>query len=78
MLSRYHLVEPIHPLKERVPRFYSWVSTYYTHSDLARRTHDPTLLDTTPMWYPTPPCDARRDLHRCARGRLVARLDPGL
>ena len=37
-LSKYHpLVEPTYPMEERVPRFYSWVSTYYTHSDLARR-----------------------------------------
>ncbi|KAI0279626.1 hypothetical protein BGY98DRAFT_933086 [Russula aff. rugulosa BPL654] len=40
--------------KLRVPRFYSWVpvSTYhitYTHSNLARRIHDPMLLDTAPV-----------------------------
>jgi hypothetical protein len=43
-------------MEQRVPRFYSWVSTYYTHSDLARRTRDPALLDTAPLPYPAPPC----------------------
>ena len=59
-LSKYHpLVEPTYPMEERVPRFYSWVSTYYTHSDLARRTRDPALLDTAPLPYPAPACCAR-------------------
>jgi len=43
-------------VEERVPRFYSWMSAYYTHSNLARRTHDPSLLDTAPLPYPAPPC----------------------
>lgn len=43
-------------MEQRVPRFYSWVSTYYTHSDLARKTRDPLLLDTTPPPYPAHPC----------------------
>jgi hypothetical protein len=32
------------------------VSTYSTHSNLARRTRDPTLLDTAPPLYPAPQC----------------------
>ncbi len=32
------------------------MSAYYTHSNLARRTHDPSLLDTAPLPYPAPPC----------------------
>ena len=36
-------------------RFYSWVSTYYTHSDLAQTTRDPALLDTAPLPYPALP-----------------------
>jgi len=43
-------------MEERVPRFHSWVSTYYTHSNLARRTRDPKLLDTSPLLYPAPQC----------------------
>jgi len=43
-------------MEERVPRFYSWVSTYYTHSNFARRTRNPALLDTTPIPYPVPLC----------------------
>jgi len=56
-LSKYHpLVDPTYPMKQRIPRFHSWVSTYYTHSDLARKTRDPALLDTAPIPYPAPPC----------------------
>ena len=43
-------------MEERVPRFHSWVSTYYTHSNFARRTRNPALLDTTPIPHPAPPC----------------------
>ena len=42
-------------MEERVSPFYSWVSTYYTHSDPARMTCDPALLDTAPLPYPAPP-----------------------
>jgi hypothetical protein len=56
-------------MEQRVPRFHSWVSTYYIHSDLARKTHDPALLDTTPLEYPAPPC---------ARLATLDAIDPAL
>jgi hypothetical protein len=56
-MNKYHpLRDPTYPAKQRLPRFHSWVSTYYTHSDLARKTRDPTLLDIIPIPYPAPPC----------------------
>ena len=56
-LSKYHpLLDPTYSMEERVPCFHSWVSTYYTHSNFARRTRKPALLDTTPIPYPVPPC----------------------
>jgi hypothetical protein len=39
-------------MEERVARFHSWVSTYYTHSNFARRARNPALLDTMPIPYP--------------------------
>jgi len=77
-LSKYHpLVEPTYPLEERVPRFYSWVSTYYTHSDQARRMRDPTLLDTTPLPYPAPPCARPATLDAISPAALEAVSWPG-
>jgi len=54
--SKYHpLVELTYLLEEHVPRFYSWVLTCHTHSDLACQTRDPNSLDTTPLPYPALP-----------------------
>jgi hypothetical protein len=56
-VSKYHpLVEVTYPPEVHVPCFYSWVSTYNTHSDLSRQMHDQTLLDSTPVPYRAPPC----------------------
>ncbi|KAN0126498.1 Alpha/Beta hydrolase fold [Russula decolorans] len=77
-LSKYHpLVEPRYPMEERVPRFYSWVSTYYTHSNLARRTRDPKLLDTSPLRYPAPQCARPATLDVIAPASLEAVSWPG-
>ena len=77
-LSKYHpLVEPTYPMEERIPRFYSWVSTYYTHSDLARRTRDPALLDTAPLLYPAPQCTRPATLDAIAPASLGAVSWPG-
>jgi hypothetical protein len=77
-LSKYHpLVEPTYPMEERVPRFYSWVSTYYTHSDLARRTRDPALLDIAPLPYPAPACARPATLDAVAPAALEAVSWPG-
>jgi len=77
-LSKYHpLVEQTYPLEERVPRFYSWVSTYYTHSNPARRTRDPTLLDTTPLPHPAPPCARPATLDAINPAALEAVSWPG-
>jgi hypothetical protein len=64
-------------MEERVPRFYSWVSTYYTHSNLARRTRDPTLLDTSPLLYPAPQCARPATLDAIAPASLEAVSWPG-
>lgn len=64
-------------MEERVPRFYSWVSTYYTHPDLARRTRDPTLLDTSPLLYPAPPCARPATLDAISPTSLEAVSWPG-
>lgn len=77
-LSKYHpLVEPAYPMEERVPRFYSWVSTYYTHSDLARKTRDPALLDTAPLLYPAPQCVRPATLDAISPESLEAVSWPG-
>src|SRR6266404_782867 len=77
-LSKYHpLVDETYPMGQRVPRFYSWVSTYYTHSDLARKTHNPALLDTTPLPYPAPPCVRHATLDAIAPATLEAVSWPG-
>ena len=60
-----------------MPRFYSWVSTYYTHSELARRTHNPAQLDTTPLPYPAPPCVRPATLDAIAHDALGAVSWPG-
>ncbi len=64
-------------MQERVPRFYSWVSTYYTHSNLARRTRDPALLDTAPLPYPAPQCTRPATLDAIAPASLGAVSWPG-
>jgi hypothetical protein len=64
-------------MEERVPRFYSWVSTYYTHSDLARRKRDPTLLDTSPLLYPAPQCARPATLDAICPASLEAVSWPG-
>ncbi|KAI0265827.1 hypothetical protein BC834DRAFT_154529 [Gloeopeniophorella convolvens] len=77
-LSKYHpLVDPTHPMAERVARFHSWVSTYYTHSDRARKTHSPALLDTTPLPHPAPPCARRATLDAMSSADLEAVSWPG-
>ena len=64
-------------MEERVPRFYSWVSTYYTHSELARKTRDPALLDTAPLPYPAPPSSRPATLDAISRAALEAVSWPG-
>ena len=77
-LSKYHpLVDPTYPMEQRVPRFYSWVSTYYTHSELARRSHNPALLDTAPLPYPAPPCARPATLDAIPHDALAAVSWPG-
>ena len=71
------MVDPTYPMEQRVPRFYSWVSAYYTHSDLARRTRDPALLDTTPLPYPAPPCARAATLDAIAPVSLEGVSWPG-
>ncbi|KAH9972937.1 Alpha/Beta hydrolase protein [Lactifluus volemus] len=76
--SEYNpLVDSTYPMEQRVPRFYSWVSAYYTHSELARKTHDPALLDTTPPPYPPPPCAHPATLDVMAPASLEALSWPG-
>jgi hypothetical protein len=69
-LSKYHP-------EERVPHFCSWVSTYHTHSNLARRTRNPTLLDTAPLLYPAPQCARSATLDVIAPASLEALSWPG-
>lgn len=77
-LSKYHpLVDSTYPMEQRVPRFYSWVSTYYTHSELARKTHNPAQLDTTPLSYPSPPCVRPATLDVITPDALAAVSWPG-
>jgi hypothetical protein len=64
-------------MEERVARFHSWVSTYYTHSNFARGTRDPALLDTTPIPYPAPPCDRPATLDVIEPASLEAVSWPG-
>jgi hypothetical protein len=54
-------------MEERIPRFHSWVSSYYTHSDRARRARNPALLDTSPIPYHVP---------TCARPATLDMIDP--
>ncbi|KAI0065818.1 alpha/beta-hydrolase [Artomyces pyxidatus] len=55
-IDSYHpLLDTTYPPESRVPRFFSWVSAYYTHSAAALASHDPALLDTTPLPFPAPP-----------------------
>ncbi|VDB85343.1 unnamed protein product [Peniophora sp. CBMAI 1063] len=59
--TTYHpLTEEDVPQPERLSRFEQWVSAYYTHNSEALKTHDPTLLDVSPMPYPTPEDNADR------------------
>lgn len=77
-LSKYHpLVDQTYPMEQRVPRFYSWVSTYYKHSELARKTHNPARLDTTPLPFPAPPCVRPATLDAISPDALEAVSWPG-
>ncbi|KZV75124.1 hypothetical protein PENSPDRAFT_600428 [Peniophora sp. CONT] len=59
--TTYHpLTEDEVPVPDRLSRFEQWVSAYYTHSPEAMSTHDVTLLDLSPMAYPTPEDNADR------------------
>jgi hypothetical protein len=61
LLTLYHpLTEDSVPMSERVPRFERWVSAYYDHSAEALDTHDTSLLDISPLPYPTPSSMADR------------------
>ena len=62
--SKYHpFLDSTYPMEQRVPRFYSWVSTYYTHSERARKTHNPAQLDTTPLsYFALLPCALRHSM----------------
>jgi hypothetical protein len=54
--QQYHvLVKSMCSMEEGMSCFYSWVSTYYTHSNLTRRMRDPALLDIFPLPYPARP-----------------------
>jgi hypothetical protein len=70
--AKYHPL--VDPMSECVARFHSWVSTYYTHSNLARRTRNPTLIDTTPIPYPAPPFARPATLDVIDPIRLMAAL----
>jgi len=50
--TTHQLSQGIYPLKVRVPRFCSWVSTEYAHSNLTRRAP---FLYTTPLPHRIPP-----------------------
>lgn len=71
------MVNATYPIEERVPRFHSWVSTYYTHSKFARRTRNIALLDTTPIPYPAPPCARPATLDAIDPASLEAVSWPG-
>ncbi|KAI0043485.1 hypothetical protein FA95DRAFT_1546320 [Auriscalpium vulgare] len=77
-LSSYHpLTDPTHPEPARVPRFFSWVSTYYTHPPAALDTHDPQLLDTSPLAYPPLPTDRPATLDNMAPADIQGVSWPG-
>ena len=64
-----------YPMEERVSRFYSWVSTYYSLSDLTRTTRDPALLHTAPQPYPAPPSVRSATLDSISLEAIVVELN---
>ena len=70
--AKYHPL--VDPMSERVSRLHSWASTCYTHSNFARRTRNPTLIDTTPIPYPAPPFARPATLDVIDPIRLMATL----
>ena len=66
-----------YPMEERVSRLYSWVSTYYAHSDLTRTTRNPALLHTAPLPYPAPPSVRHATLDSISPAALEAVSWPG-
>lgn len=77
-------IDPYHPLTEfqlppdeRVARFQTWVSSYYTHSPAALAAHDPLLLDTTPLPSPAPPADRPATLDRMSAAERAGVAWPG-